>query len=541
MRRRPRGVFFLTSLAVLLSMSGAAFRPATPRLPALNAAAPGPDRFEPLLVEYSEYQWWMARWEDNVVVCEIVSEHANGPTLGDVYADCGKTIYEEWASQPPCLEKKTTDCEGYYIFLVTSWLSTREIAVELPPPVVWVSLEDCVPAASAATNVCEYIPKLVLTGQEPLPNETILYVEGTMDGQPFACDPICHILLAPTDEDGVEMEFWGYSSYGDSSPAFSARVRVAEVAGDNPDQSAWFVDVLSTQWTGLPPATCSDTWEAFPPVGGPPEWLSTPDSSEALHSDIPYSYLAGNLILQGVVDASHCADGGLLPAGGVNTCGQEAAAPAATDWQNRFDSLILSVAQTNGVPAQLLKRLFARESQFWPGVYKDSGDVGLGQLTENGADTTLLWNPSFYSQFCPLVLPGDACARGYLHLSAEQQTALRLALVASVNAVCEECPLGLDLTQADFSVSVFAHTLLANCEQSGRIVRNVTAQAPGQVATYEDMWKFTLVNYNAGPGCLSIAVRDTWSAGQPLDWANVSAHLTEACQGAIDYVDDISQ
>jgi hypothetical protein len=64
--------------------------------------------------------------------------------------------------------------------------------------------------------------------------------------------------------------------------------------------------------------------------------------------------------------------------------------------------------------------------------------------------------------------------------------------------------------------------------------------ASGQTASYEDLWRFTLVNYNAGPGCLGLAVDKTGSLGEPLDWASVSSHLTPACQGALDYVNAIS-
>jgi len=58
-----------------------------------------------------------------------------------------------------------------------------------------------------------------------------------------------------------------------------------------------------------------------------------------------------------------------------------------------------------------------------------TGDVGLGQLTEDGADTTLFWNPSFFGQFCPLVLSSEACGKGYLHLDTAEQEMLRSALV----------------------------------------------------------------------------------------------------------------
>ena len=209
-------------------------------------------------------------------------------------------------------------------------------------------------------------------------------------------------------------------------------------------------------------------------MGGTPSWLSTPVHHEDLASDIPYTYLAANLIIQGAVDARACPDGGLLPGGGVNACGLEAARPAVNTWQDQFDGLILDASQKTGVPAHLLKNLFARESQFWPGVLRTLGDLGLGQLTENGADTTLIWNPSFFAQFCPLVLSGEACGKGYLHLKPYEQLLLRQALVGSVNATCADCPLGLDLGEANFSVTVFAHTMVANCEQAGRVVRNIT-------------------------------------------------------------------
>jgi hypothetical protein len=279
----------------------------------------------------------------------------------------------------------------------------------------------------------------------------------------------------------------------------------------------------------------------FPPVGGPPKWLTTPNQSEELSSDIPYTYLAANLILQGAVDASSCSDGGLDANGGVNQCGLEKSRSTVNEWQNQFDELILSTALETGVPARLLKNLFARESQFWPGIYRVEGDVGLGQLTENGADTTLFWNRSFYNQFCPLILEDGLCGAGYMHLDDEQQALLRSALVGSVNAICDDCPLGLDLTQADFSVGVFAHTMIANCEQTGQVMRNYTDQSPGDVASYEDLWKFTLVNYNAGGGCLAEGITHAQGLGLELNWENVSPLLTGACSGAIDYVNDISK
>jgi hypothetical protein len=530
-------------ISIMIALTGTAFTRDFQPVPAPNPP-PGPDRFTVITVEYTAFEWYMATWKGHRVVCSIITDHEGLPLPDEVYRDCGETIYDKWTTQKPCLTSKQSICDGYYTFLVGSWPIEKEIAMHLAPATAWISLDDCEPVFSTSTNICESRPVLVISGLEPLPNESINRVEGTYNGEAFDCDQTdtCKFHIEQTGPDGVTVEFWAYSSYGDSSLIYTAQVRVQKADEGDPDQLYWYVDVLSSQWQGEVLATCSDSWGVFPPVGGSPEWLATPTQSEELSSDIPYTYLAANLILQGAVDASSCPDGGLVAGdGGVNQCGLEQARDAVNEWQNRFDDLILSTAQETAVPARLLKNLFARESQFWPGIYQAAGDVGLGQLTENGADTTLFWNRSFYDQFCPIVLPQASCGDGYMHLKDDERTELRRALVGSVNATCADCPLGLDLTQADFSVGVFAHTMIANCEQAGQVVRNYTDQSPGEVASYEDLWKFTLVNYNAGGGCLAEGLTHALGENLELTWENVAPFLTGACSGAVDYVNDISR
>src|SRR5512140_2486517 len=439
-----RRLFRHALTAALLTVVSLVGQPTRPTQASAPAAPPGPDRVTTITVTYTAYEWWMATWNKNVVVCDLVVDHEGQPTLGDVFQNCDNTVYLKFKDQPICdFFADRRQCKGYYLVLINTTQSERQMTVILPPPTVTLTLEGCDSVSRAGTNICQNQPILVLTGQEPLPNEHIVAIEGTMDGQPFSCDPTCKMSLSPTDADGVALQFWAWSSYGDSSNVFNAQVRVAAAGDNNPDQNSLYVDVLSSQWQGVRLASCADTWNTFPPVGGPPAWLSTPQDASELSSDIPYSYLSANLILQGAVDASGCPDGGLLPGGGANECGQEAARSSAEAWQNQFDALIMRTADDTGVPAQLLKNLFARESQFWPGVFKAvAADVGLGQLTDNGADTTLLWNPSFFEQYCPLVLSAQACSSGYLGLSVENRALLRAALVSSVNASCDNCALG---------------------------------------------------------------------------------------------------
>jgi hypothetical protein len=346
--------------------------------------------------------------------------------------------------------------------------------------------------------------------------------------------------LPITSEDGATLQFWAISSYGDTSEMFNALFRVALTDGGDPDQNYWYVDVLSSQWAGVPVASCVEAWGALPPIGGPPRWLSTPTQSESLGTDVPYNYLAANLIRMGQVDVTACSDGGLLADGTASTCGIEQSRDEVNAWQNQFDSIILNIGRDTGVPAHLLKNLFAKESQFWPGASPKS-DIGLGQLTLQGADTTLLWNPPFFRQFCPLVMDSAECAKGYLGLDEEQMEYVRLALINEVNATCEDCPLGINLDRANFSIGVFAHTLLANCEQAGQLVENITGGSAGASASYEDLWKFTLVNYNAGPGCLGDALDITFAQNLPLTWQNVSAQLSPGCVAAARYVEEISE
>jgi hypothetical protein len=528
-----RAVWTATTLFLIIAALSAF---GTWRVFAADEQPTGPDRFVVITQDYTSYEWWLTGWLDNKVACSINVDHQGLPTSSEIYSACNSNLYEKWLSTHPCdtSEENPASCTGYYLVFFKSGPAKREVTVSLPPPVVWVTLNGCVPFNS--TFRCDIAPTLVLTGEEPLEGEIITSLAGRLDGKPFSCDPICQVDLAPTNNNSLYLEFWATSSYGDSSILFSARVRV--IAPDDSVNNSWYVDVLSSQWRGYPLAACSQTWNTFPPVGGVPTWLSSPPTAETLATNIPYEYLAANLIKHGLADASNCIDGGLLENGFVSPCGLDMSLAAVKDWQNRFDGLIFNAANETGIPARLIKNIFGRESQFWPGQNSGNPEAGLGQMTSGGADTIFLWNRPFYEQFCTSELETAICLRGYPHLNANQKEKLRNALVTSVNAFCPDCSMGIDLNITEKSVSVFAETMLASCSQTGMVVdlNNIRNSS----VAYEDLWRFTLVNYNAGPGCLGLAVNETSSDGETLDWQHVSLHLTPACQGAINYVTDIS-
>jgi hypothetical protein len=507
---------------------------------------PPPARSTTIKVSFTLYEWWLIRWSNNQVVCQMWVEHDGIPIPAEVNYFCGESILNQWLATKPCTTSNYSQCTGFYLNREYKTPGERTVVVKLAPPTVGVSIAGC--DISPQKNYCDTLPTLVFTGQEPLPDEQIIRIQGTMDGQAFSCPgSVCDLPIPPTGQDGISIEFWADSSFGDASDHFTAQVRTIPWGNfTSPDGSAtdvtkWYVDVISPQWTGAPLASCSQTWSSFPPVGGSPTWLTTPKDPSQLISYGSYYYLAGSLIEQSVVDASDCPNNGLQSQGLANECGLEKAQPAVQSWQNQFDTDIINVANETNVPAQLMKNVFGRESQFWPGIFLTNNEVGLGQLTDNGADTALLWNSDFFSQFCPLVFKTQACQGGYGNLTADQQAILRGAMLNKVNAACQDCPTGIDLTKANFSISIFARSLLANCNQVGQIISNTTNKQPGNVSSYEDLWKFTLVNYNAGPGCLIDALKTTLQKGQALNWQNVSSNLETGCRGAIDYVNDINQ
>ena len=547
MRLRSKLIIGALLILLLAGLTGQASRMLSAR-----AEDPTPEPYQrqvTLKVSFTFYEWWVVRWRNNEVACQLFIEHEGLPTEGEVQYYCNRTVYNEWRVTAPCPQAMdngdVTRCPGLYLHFNYSFPSKRDVVVKLPMPKVWLNVTDCNP--DPVQNRCTTVPSLVFEGEEPLPNEMVIRIQGTINGVPFSCpSDRCALPLSPTGAQGTSIEFWANSSFGDSSEKYSGLVRLVPW-GDfmNPDakasaQQLWYLDVLSDQWRGETLASCADTWRVFPEVGGPPAWLSTPLELQNLASTEAYYFLAAMLIRNGDVDVSMCDDGGLQSDIVASACGVEAAKTAMVDWQNQFDQEIINVAGETGIPAQLMKNLFSRESQIWPALYQTYKEAGLGQLTDNGADTVLLWNPEFFTQFCPLVLDQSVCDLGFGNLGEEEQLMLRGALVQEVNAGCPNCPAGIDLSQANFSIKVFAEGIQANCSQVGRILTNITGKYAGQVSSFEDLWKYTLVNYNAGSGCLSYAISAAYTAGQPLIWENVSARLEEGCQPAIDYVNDIA-
>jgi hypothetical protein len=533
--------FLILSFSILLILSS------RQRVASAADGEAEPKRQAPIVVSYTRSTWWLIRWEDNEILCTVTSNQENLPTGDEIYASCGKSVYDIWAQTPPC-NQEANQCTGVYLHLVSQEPAERTVLIEYPPPEIYLDLNNC--PNFAADHLCSRIPSLVFTGKEPIPGETITAIHGFIAGKPFSCQgESCEVPLLPTPATGVEITFIAESSFGDTSEEFYALARIVEsgVSAD-PSRKGWYVDILSSQWNGAPVQVCAQIWDAFPPLVETPDWLTTPAVPELLATEKPYYYLAGRLIAQGLVNADPCAGSGLQVNGYADECGLQAALPQVIEWQNKFDAQILEVANRVNIPAQLLKNIFAQESQFWPGAFKDPNEFGLGQMTDNGAETILLWDTRFFHQFCPEVFDNDTCRRGYVFLNEDHQKILRGALVNQVRADCPGCTGGLNLDNVEDSIHLFAHTLVANCAQVSRIFYNATGNRPGRVSDYESLWLATAANYHVGPGCLSYAVHTAWSnrgliegLREPLDWEFISFYLTPACKSAEGYINNLTK
>ena len=175
-----------------------------------------------IIVPYTEYEWWLISWSNNDVVCRIYADHEGVPTTEEVFRDCGTKLGKLWQITPPCKisneeSTPTTDCKGLYLYLYSYQPQEKEVIVELPEPVVWVDLEGCTP--TPPTNFCPKIPNLLLIGEEPLPNEDIVAIHGTYDGEPFVCpEQSCSLPLRATPLLGSVVEFWACLLYTSPSP-----------------------------------------------------------------------------------------------------------------------------------------------------------------------------------------------------------------------------------------------------------------------------------------------------------------------------------
>lgn len=243
-------------------------------------------------------------------------------------------------------------------------------------------------------------------------------------------------------------------------------------------------------------------------------WAYVPETADQLYTEEKYYFLAGQLIANGVIDASTCPSNGLMSTGYANACGMSLAYPTVIVVQNLLNQPILDTFDDVGVPPVILKLLIGTESQFWPGQI-NSIHFGYGHLTNMGIRNAVQWNSDLYNQVCP---SGTDCATSY---SVADQ------ILASLVDTCPTCEYGIDTTKASRSVNILAESLLGFCYQTEQLVYNATGWYSGYAVDYATIWKLTLMDYNAGSQCVYNTLASTFEYTQgPMRWSDISAHVS---------------
>ena len=224
-----------------------------------------------VIIEETLFEWWLLRWTDNILVCQIFVDHEGPPTAEEVVRDCGQDIYKQWLITPPCEEaasgKPTTYCPGLYAYFAGFNPGTITTVVELPTPSVWIDVSGC--SLNPPENFCSQQPKLAFNAEEPLPDQEIEAIHVVVEGIKVSCPgEKCEVPVKSTPLSGTEVEFWADSTFGDSSEHYTALVRVVETGvSTNPGVDGWYVDVLSSQWLGGPVESCSLNLGFIPTTG----------------------------------------------------------------------------------------------------------------------------------------------------------------------------------------------------------------------------------------------------------------------------------
>jgi hypothetical protein len=110
-----------------------------------------------------------------------------------------------------------------------------------PPATITGTLQNC----TLQNGWCVTVPQLDLSAGEPLSGYNILAIEGTLNGQTFACsDTNCSVALNEGDND---FAFWALSSWGDTSTMGTLSAKVdsispsvgLDISGSN-GSNGWF-------------------------------------------------------------------------------------------------------------------------------------------------------------------------------------------------------------------------------------------------------------------------------------------------------------
>ncbi len=171
-----------------------------------------------------------------------------------------------WAKPDPtgtsCTHTYGTDCvvctwegspgnacgDATYSYKTGTETRTIDVVTYLPEATINGTLQNC----NLSNGWCTNATTLLLTSTEPVPGESIIFVEGTRNGETFACPGTsCEIDLVAGDN---TFTYWALSSYGDSSQMGTLTAKVDAAKPDivpsisgTMGENGWFItDVTAT-------------------------------------------------------------------------------------------------------------------------------------------------------------------------------------------------------------------------------------------------------------------------------------------------------
>jgi hypothetical protein len=475
------------------------------------------ERKRTIEVESTQYIWHLITNATGAVVCEVIVEHPGTPTRDEMLIICGEAINPTapTPTRPPgATPQPTPQPFNLDRFLRTvSWrlIETRTVKRTVHEPLPEIMVNIIAPEGPLTQ------PYVILQAYEPVLDYQIAEIRGTVSQEEFICPGTpCRLTLL---RDSL-ITFWAVSTSGDESERTTADVRFVL------QSDGYHVTIVGI--TPFPEVndSCADIW-GVRPIGSP-RWASFPGSPAELNTEKSLYHLANQLMRVGIVDAADCPGGGYFTPNSPNACGMERSREAMITWQNQLDPVIFQSAYEFGVPPRIIKTLIERESQFWPGNSRFFIlEFGLSQMNQLGADVALRYDRALFERVCSGIFTD--CRKRYASLPFWMQATLRGGLMRIINAECPTCDYGIDLVTTQQSVPIITQTLRANCRQVKQIIDTLKV-----TASYEDLWRFTLVSYNGGYACLMNALSETQRFNEPMTWDYVVERL--ACVRARGYV-----
>ena len=473
-------------------------------VPGIVRADGPPKRVEIIQVQKTAYIWIVGGW--GFEMCRILTDNLEHvPQPEDINALCS-------------FETRQLYKDGIvWIYYLGEYHYLEDVAQPLPQIQIKTDF-----AGSA----------VIVQAFDPLPEHSVIKIDGMTSAGPLVCDtytgtPIPSGLRCefPLYRPPGLITFFATSSYGDYSQNVRLRIgnkNQSDTIFSEPEKSMIVIgDYAYTQYS--PYFDIPLRWGLVPGDDPVPEWTKTVPNKTLL-TDQFYYYLSGQILLGDLSAGQNCPNNGISLENGqyATNCGVHSVFERAFEIQNAYNDEITQASALTGVPNRIIKRIIAVESQFYPNAFGVAGERGLYQFTRDGADTLLRWNGPLYIDLCSEYW--DDCDKlGYDNLDQWQKDVLINHVLVDHN-----------------NIYYLASALKANAFQITRVLDNVAdIETPGDILSYEDLWKMTILNYHAGPTITSAVLVNIQKLELEISWESFAIVLEDLQPTALQYVNRV--